>query len=56
MVFMGPTGEVFTRSAVTDYPEYAARKPAGAAKKDKVAEEAAPGGEKPPSSSIFKLQ
>ena len=56
MVFMGPTGEIFTRSAVTDYPEYAARKPAGAAKKEKVAEEAAPGGEKQPSSSIFKLQ
>jgi hypothetical protein len=57
MVFMGASGEIFTRSAVADYPEYAARKPAGAAKK--VAEESAetttPGkGDKP--NSIFKLQ
>ena len=33
---MGPTGEIFTRSAVADFPEYSARKPAGAAKKERA--------------------
>jgi len=56
MVFMGPTGEVFTRGAVTDFPEYTARKPAGSAKpgKEKPAEDG--GGEKPPAGkTIFNL-
>jgi hypothetical protein len=56
MVFMGASGEIFTRSAVTDYPEYAARKPAGAAKKEKVAEESeTPGAPPTGGKTIFNL-
>jgi hypothetical protein len=43
MVFMGPTGDIFTRSAVGDFPEYVARKPAGAAKKEKEPKSEEPG-------------
>ncbi len=57
MVFMGASGEIFTRSAVADYPEYAARKPAAAAKKSAdTAAEPVPGKEGDKPNSIFKLQ
>jgi hypothetical protein len=57
MVFMGPTGEVFTRSAVTDFPEYTARKPAGSAKQkgEMPADEPASGDKPPPGKTIFNL-